>query len=734
MKNAAILLIGLLLISLVGTVSAQDTDVAYSNASPLQVFLNNLAHSFNIGPFSVVGDSRSCGTTGGDYNQEWTIQSGGSFSKTVSETSSLCGSGGGLYDVFTQGWNKFMEYKDATNIYCSTGPCNIQLYCCPKKECKLPSDCSGGVCTTVDCTLISGTSGYKCPGEAMPYYTNYYSYCTTLATKTCYYKSGTICRTRTYTSSLFPNSCESYKYNSLPLYSTESACLSSACSPLWETGNWGPCSGGTQTRTVTDTNNCNVNTNKPKTSQSCTSGDGGDGGDGGGDGGNGDAGGDGGSLTSSKGDIRIIRENVKIELSSGYLNDAAIFKIPLKNYGGKEETINLEGGFYSPNYAKNIAELYSSFPLFSAVPTPNCNTYEEFVSTQQVTLSPGEEEIVELQVKPFSAFATYTVGKHDLKSEPLVYFFGLYKECLKGYINEAETTGKGIMFDYGEYPKGCSFKILGIGGANIMCGTKKIGTCSGNTLTISEKCEIPLTVDVVNGSISEDFILGDALTAGELSKVKKVSLTKEEISKSTTTQLLASACKLDTECLPRSKEVVVGEESLTYDVSCNSVANLRKEEVITPSKEEDMMSTGKKLVTTGVLGGAIGGAGGLVLCAAGVGAATVATGGLLLIPATATCASLIGASALVGAGVSVGTTLAFDSLKEDDELVKALKAGDSNGVGICTAEEPGTDIGALVCKVGKALPITKNCTYDGLIIIGGGLFLIFIFLNAGKKS
>ena len=43
------------------------------------------------------------------------------------------------------------------------------------------------------------------------------------------------------------------------------------CTPNWQIGAWGPCqSNGTQTRTVTDLNNCGTNAGKPATTQVCT--------------------------------------------------------------------------------------------------------------------------------------------------------------------------------------------------------------------------------------------------------------------------------------------------------------------------------------------------------------------------------------------------------------------------------------------------------------------------------
>lgn len=45
------------------------------------------------------------------------------------------------------------------------------------------------------------------------------------------------------------------------------------CTPNWVTGSWSECSSScTQTRTVTDSNNCGVTTGKPAISQSCTGG------------------------------------------------------------------------------------------------------------------------------------------------------------------------------------------------------------------------------------------------------------------------------------------------------------------------------------------------------------------------------------------------------------------------------------------------------------------------------
>ena len=47
--------------------------------------------------------------------------------------------------------------------------------------------------------------------------------------------------------------------------------IAASCNTNWTFGAWNNCLNGTQTRTVTDRNNCNVTTEKPPTNQSCTS-------------------------------------------------------------------------------------------------------------------------------------------------------------------------------------------------------------------------------------------------------------------------------------------------------------------------------------------------------------------------------------------------------------------------------------------------------------------------------
>lgn len=208
--------LGVILASLmIGVVVAQD--IAEQYPSSLEIFFNNLKHAFNMGQFSVVGDDKGCGLPGGNPNKEWrNLQSGEDFMSTAS---SECSSGTGLYNVFTNGWTPYKEYKDFVHIQCATPPCNIQLYCCPKLTCSDP--------VTVNCPQWSGKpSGfYKCPNEKdIPYDKSSYEYCPVEETMTCYYRDGDSCGSRTYDKELFSNSCEDYTYRDGKLYSSESVC------------------------------------------------------------------------------------------------------------------------------------------------------------------------------------------------------------------------------------------------------------------------------------------------------------------------------------------------------------------------------------------------------------------------------------------------------------------------------------------------------------------------------
>jgi len=203
------------------------------------------------------------------------------------------------------------------------------------------------------------------------------------------------------------------------------------------------------------------------------------------------------------GDIRVTNFNLPEDRTWGDVligKQEHIFRITLKNFGTKIETINLEAGFYTPDYAQDIALLYSIFSIVDIA--PNCNPAEEgFVKTKKITLEPKEEETVIIKVMPHNAFLVWDIGQYDMKLDyPLIAFAGLYKECLGGYINEAGTTGKEIMYDYQTFTMG--------GGT--MCKShwekiiwEDIATCEGDILTIHKKFVIPPTADFVEGNVTE---------------------------------------------------------------------------------------------------------------------------------------------------------------------------------------------------------------------------------------
>ena len=440
------------------------------------------------------------------------------------------------------------------------------------------------------------------------------------------------------------------------------------------------------------------------------------------------------------------------------------FKVTLKNNANAERHVKVEYGFYTPSYAKDVAQLYSIFPFFSTVspqPVASCVSTEPFVKTYDVTLNANEQKTFTFKIAPYNAFVTLDVGKtYILDNTNLVSFLGVFAHygtnecCLKteNFEGCAEGTGGYLEMKYDNTFILSDLTTLSSREQEITCSGEVYGIINyiptkSDTIVITrdyKEC-IDYTFYLGNGTIDEEAMqeYQESIQNGELSKASKLSLTKEEISKSTTPQLLASACKLDGECLQRDeKESKVGEEAKPYSISCTSLANLREQGTITEAKQKNVLATGKQLVTNGIVGGTLGGAGGLALCALGVfGAtsATVGTGGTaipLLVPAAVSCASIAGVGALIGTGASVGTTLVFNSLADDDELVKAFKAGDANGIGICTAEpKAGTfDLGGIFESIGNSIRITGNPVTDGIIVIIGGFFIVMILFSTLTKK
>jgi hypothetical protein len=229
-----------------------------------------------------------------------------------------------------------------------------------------------------------------------------------------------------------------------------------------------------------------------------------------------------------------------------------------------------------------------------------------------------------------------------------------------------------------------------------------------------------------------------------LKDFKKVPLTKEEISKATTPMLFASSCSQSSECLTPTKA--------NYTSSCISIANLRSDGTIaTEGAVSSLMDYGKGVVIGGTAGAIVGAATGMYFCQGLMVAkevvqttvVTAGTGGTATVPEIttktvsvpiemATCAALGGTAGGVIGGLIGSWMIKMD--RDADPLVKAFNAKDASSIGICTAEESSQfDLGGIIKSIGNTIKITGNATWDGIIVIIGGIFLLMIFFNMMNK-
>jgi hypothetical protein len=193
--------------------------------------------------------------------------------------------------------------------------------------------------------------------------------------------------------------------------------------------------------------------------------------------------------------------------------------------------------------------------------------------------------------------------------------------------------------------------------------------------------------------------------------LKKVPLTKEEISKATTGDLVEAACLSDKECLSVPN----------HTVSCIRLSKLKEDGLLSDTEESEFFGLGK----SSLLAAGIGSGAALTACVAG----GVVTGGLVLF-ACGLGGAILGVTG--GEILDVSADYLKDLFSKDDELTKAIKDGDSSKVGICVKER-GFDLGGIISKIGRTIKITGNPTTDGWIIIIVGFFLlIIIFRMLGK--
>jgi len=198
-----IVLMTLLLVSTMSLVSAATgaSNIEISGDEDFS-FIRWFKHTFFIQEFSVVGDFRQCGPSLAGYEE---FSRGDSVNVYAND---YC-SGTGLLDVFTEGYEPFMEFPNSlTSSTCSSDTCHIEIYCCDEETCDDDNDCEdwygeGSECEEVDCTPWKN-GGYKCTAEGVveteiPYYYDWFRYCTAGGI-TCYYNppGKDYCRDRFY--------------------------------------------------------------------------------------------------------------------------------------------------------------------------------------------------------------------------------------------------------------------------------------------------------------------------------------------------------------------------------------------------------------------------------------------------------------------------------------------------------------------------------------------------------
>lgn len=744
-------------------VSAQEL-TASQNPNVLEVFFNNLLH-YNQ-QFSVVGDTRICGASGGQPNFEWSVAAGKKLNGNDGILSGNVGSCSveGLYDVFTNGWTAYAEFKSVSSWTCGTGPCNVQLYCCPKAEPTSQSSCTATQSFTImECpnsiTKVGGTF-YWCKNPSgsletgIPYYTNSYNYCKNVGstTKTCYYRDGGSCSTRDYSISNFPNACNTYTYQGAPLFNTLSSCQSSlgSCTSNFECSSGKTCQSGTcvTSTSCTPSSACAANT---CTGQTCS------------DGCDGNVQGtkdcsmpnptpnvndpdipvtiismsygnpDGTQLTGPiqpgqqiKINFKIKADNPAVWNSRNYVLEAGVLP--------QSTTLSW---FPSTDASSGIGQSYSVFSPFAVLQTSNnvcCNGQPNINS---ITVSAG--------VQP-SDYASWTFNHQNIDTS-------IYEGSVNVQIPASSTTdvcpvnGQSSIYwngsnnVYGVYflvANDCAFKegtstgfkkqkwlikeIIVNTGAN---QTSNVGSSCKDDIDcgIGESCK---SVGGISGFFGSKTCQGGGTTGGNsLIDLKKLALTREQIAKATNDDLFSSSCLSSSECLRTTKT------NENYSVSCVTISSLRNDGTLTQVKSDSFFAHSNQILNGALTGAGIGLGLGVVAC---VGGNVLTTTGVLAevgIPlAVIGCPALLTGGTTAG-GAIVGASLA-NAIQPSDELVKKLKASDANSVGICTAEpNSGFDLTGYIEKA-AFFKITGNKTTDGLIIIFGIVLILSFVLRRGK--
>lgn len=470
------------MVLLVGTISAQEEIPTVGSLEEGFNLISWLKHTLNIQSFTIVGQDRYCDVYPKKtiYFDQWDLMD-------VKAPDGGCSYA--LINLFDQTWNTIGEYKDELNFYCGdTSGCIAEIYCCPHPECTSDSQCTSWEGTGSECTTRYAVDPYMPLKDENNNVVASYNYCTPQCTGSdinCWREEGGVCVLRTYNCGYetYPNCPTTYPYTSEP------ACKADL--PV------GECTSGQTKCIVTTYYTCS---NENWVSQGQVPGE------------CGYVAGN-GVPTNGASDLRVIKQDFDKGSLLNVYKDAK-FTLTLQNFGTETGTINVEAGFYSNSYAKDVAQLFSTVGLFSIVKDqPNCNPAEKFVNTKTVTLDPGESEKIEIIVNPQNALVTFSkTGEYDLKENPLVAFWGLYEECLGGYINEAGTTGRGVMFDYFDFTYRCHVDIIQFytfAKDEIFCDNQKIGECRDDKLTLDKVCTLTSTIDVVEKNLTAEETIAE---------------------------------------------------------------------------------------------------------------------------------------------------------------------------------------------------------------------------------
>lgn len=394
------------------------------------------------------------------------------------------------------------------------------------------------------------------------------------------------------------------------------------------------------------------------------------------------------------------------------------FSVRVKNNGVSTATVYVEAGFYTQDYAKDEAGLFSAFPFFIIKePVANCVPDEKFVKTTKVVVDPGETTIVEIKQSPLFAYVTLPVGiTYSLTDIDLVSFLGVYEKCCQRLPEGGCVEGTGGYID-SKFDATFNNEDIGwLGKDNIVCDAEVYGEVTYNlldddTLIINRNWRECIDFVFYNesGDINETITEENKF---QFQNIKKIALTRDKISKATSVELLSSACLSSLEC------VLPTNDSEKYDATCINIAKLREDGVLTESDSDNFFENAKSIST----GAAFGAGAGITACI------VTATAVSVVIPITT---PLIWGCGIAGALLGgVGTDAVLEYI-QDDSLLKSLSAENANAVGICVKDPKGIDLDTWfdwAAWFDVDFDGDKDGT-DGLIIVLVGGMLLFLLLR-----